>query len=347
MVDGKISHRPFYLSIPDNEMARDPDKKLPMIVFLHGIAEGGDDHTRLFVEAIPVYCRDKLEFKRNLPFVFLCPQAPDGRFWDSKDMPEFVVGLIQMAIEKYGVDPDRVYLTGLSSGGSGVWRIAEDHPDLFAAIAPISGRAVDPKHAGEKLKNVPAWMAVGGDDSDFVIAAHQMMTSLKNAGDEVRLKVVPGFQHVIWDQAFLDPKLYQWLLAHRRGSKDLIATTMPANSPRRTAIALLKEADTARAAGQPVEAYRKYKSIVLSCPDTPAGKAAEEAVARYEADANFAAEYKKAQDEESAAEMLRIGYEYQVNDKTPQAKDAFTQCAKVWPLTEAAAEANRALAKMK
>jgi predicted peptidase len=223
-VDGKPSHRPYYLSLPEGASLRNAQGRYPMVIFLHGICEGGEDHQAMFVEAIPPYLKDRADYRQKYPFIFLCPQAPAGRFWDG-DMVPFVTKLTEEIIRTYPVDSQRVYLTGLSSGGTGTWNVALARPDLFAAIAPISGRAVTLAVAAQKLRHVPAWINVGGADGDFFQGAGQMTAALRAAGGEVSYKFVPNAGHVIWDEAFLDPELYPWFLRHVRSA------TAPATQP--------------------------------------------------------------------------------------------------------------------
>ncbi len=115
------------------------------------------------------------------------------------------------------VDADRIYLTGLSLGGYGIWNIAIDHPERFAAIAPICG-------AGEsdnacRLKSVPVWAFHGGSDSVVPLKDDQdMVDAVRACGGDVKFTVYPGVDHDAWTQTYANPALYQWFLQHRRSN---------------------------------------------------------------------------------------------------------------------------------
>lgn len=347
-LDGRPSRRPYYLSLPDRLTLADERGRLPLIVFLHGIVEGGEDHQRLFIEAIPLYLRDRPEFRAAYPFVFLCPQAPYTARFESDAVSGFVLRCIEQVLAEHPVDPERVYLTGLSNGGTGTWAIAMRRPDLFAAIAPISARAWRPEEAGTILRNIPAWLAVGGEDGDFVHAARHMRDRLRAAGGSAELTIVPRFGHVIWDQAYLDPRLYGWLLRHRRGgrrgtvalSADVLA------DPAATAAVLdasMKRALRLSEAGRDVDAFRSYRLIASTFPGTREAARAARELESLEADADFARRYKTAQDQESASQMLRIGDDYADQGDLVAAEKAWTQARDVWPDSPAAGQAARRL----
>jgi predicted peptidase len=117
--------------------------------------------------------------------------------------------------EKYKVDPERIYLTGLSMGGYGTWSIGCSYPGRFAAIVPICGGGI-PIRAGN-LKSVPVWAFHGAKDPVVPLSQSQQMTDAVNrAGGSAQLTVYPEAEHDSWTQTYNNPQLYDWLLSHRK-----------------------------------------------------------------------------------------------------------------------------------
>ncbi len=122
-------------------------KKWPMILFLHGAGERGEDLRLVEKHALPAI----LKMRKNFPFVVVSPQCPEDSWWDKQH--EVLVNLLDEIVGRYDVDESRTYLTGLSMGGYGSWSFGSEYPERFAAIAPICGGG-NPDAAGS-LKNVP------------------------------------------------------------------------------------------------------------------------------------------------------------------------------------------------
>jgi predicted peptidase len=196
-----------YLVYLPKDYGKDPTQKWPVILFLHGSGERGSDINKVKLHGPP-----KVAEKKNLPFVIISPQCPDGEWWKS----EVVITLLDDVIEKYSVDPDRVYLTGLSMGGFGTWQTAIDYPDRFAAIAPICGGGN--RFLANRLKNVPTWVFHGQKDQAVPFAASvEMAQALKQSGGDVRFTAYPEAGHDSWTVTYDNPQLYEWFLSHKRG----------------------------------------------------------------------------------------------------------------------------------
>jgi predicted peptidase len=119
----------------------------------------------------------------------------------------------------YRVDPDRIYLTGLSMGGSGTWTLAGEYPEYFAAIVPICGSG-DPQDA-KRLKELPIWVFHGAKDEAVPLSrSEEMVKALKEEGAEVKFTIYPEAGHDSWTETYNNPELYQWLLKHKRGEKE-------------------------------------------------------------------------------------------------------------------------------
>jgi predicted peptidase len=152
--------------------------------------------------------------------VVISPQCPNGEVWEK----EAIMALVDRALKEYRVDPERVYLTGLSMGGFGSWALAAAYPDRFAAVAPIcgGGNVIDvllPQKGKEAaLKSLPIWAFHGGKDPVVKVEESQrMIDAFKRAGDDdVKLTVYPEAQHDSWTETYNNEELYQWFLEHTR-----------------------------------------------------------------------------------------------------------------------------------
>jgi len=184
------------------------DRRWPLILFLHGAGETGNDVSRVKRHGPPKV----VEKKKDLPFIVVSPQSPT-RGWNV----EALNALLDEVVSKYRVDTDRVYLTGLSMGGYGTWALAAAHPERFAAIVPICGGG-NPATA-KRLKHLPVWVFHGARDPVVPVAnSEAMVKALKEAGADVKFTVYPEAGHDSWTPTYDNPELYDWLLKHRRSS---------------------------------------------------------------------------------------------------------------------------------
>lgn len=208
-VDGKDVQRDYLLYIPKT-YNNEKDKKWPLLIFLHGSGERGDNVNRVKVHGPP----KQAAAGKDLPFVVVSPQCPKGVWWS----PEVQIALLDEICKTHRIDKDRVYLTGLSMGGYGTWTIACKYPDRFAATVPICGGG-NPKDAA-KMKGIPTWVFHGDADRAVPVKRSQdMVDALKKAGGNVKLTIYPGVGHDSWTRSYDNPDLYKWLLAQRRAGK--------------------------------------------------------------------------------------------------------------------------------
>ena len=201
----------------------DPHKKHPMLVFLHGIGECGTDLGGIYAIGPMTLLREENgnpAFAASSPFIFLGPQCPPrGETWDTEFIYKACAQLVFQTIKKTRCDVDRVYATGLSMGGVGSWCVAEEAPDLFAAIAPLSSVMWNPDDAGQLLKYVGVWSVVGVEDqSRFFEGTRQMQKSLRASAVSRRFTYLYGNGHDAWYPVYANPQFYEWLLAQRRPS---------------------------------------------------------------------------------------------------------------------------------
>ena len=200
----------YLLSLPKG-YGENKDQKWPLMLFLHGAGERGNDLNKVKVHGPAKLIEQGKEF----PFIVVSPQCPADSWWT--DQLDAMTALLDEVQSKYAVDPSRVYVTGLSMGGFGSWALGCRYPNRFAAVVPICGGGE--WFLAERLKNVPVWAFHGAKDSVVPLRESQeMVDALKRAGGNVQLTVYPEANHDSWTETYNNPKLYEWLLSqHKAG----------------------------------------------------------------------------------------------------------------------------------
>ena len=202
----------YLLYVPPGYRLKE-EKKWPLILFLHGAGERGNDVNLVAKHGPPKLLSGKTELPLS-QFLVLSPQCPPNRSWQ----PHEIIALLDEVTQKYAVDPDRVYLTGLSMGGFGTWEIASRYPDRFAAIAPICGGG-DPRRV-KPLRDMPTWVFHGDKDEAVPVQRSiEMVEAMKKIGNEPKFTRYPEAGHDSWTQTYNNPELYEWFLKHKRGEK--------------------------------------------------------------------------------------------------------------------------------
>lgn len=197
----------YLLSLPAGHAER---ADWPLLLFLHGMGERGDDVAQVANHGPPRLLAEG----RELPFVVVSPQCPDGEIW-SQHLPS-LMALVDDVAARCRVDPERLLLTGLSLGGMGICHLAAAYPERFAALAPVCAGAttfLDPA----RLAHLPMWAFHGeADDVVPVAASHALVERHRAVGGEARLTLYPDVRHDAWNPAYATEELYDWLLARRR-----------------------------------------------------------------------------------------------------------------------------------
>lgn len=196
----------YLLSLPE-AYEKDTIQQWPLVLFLHGSGESGEDIQKVKLHGPP----ELADKGKKFPFILLSPQSDVPSGWDDK----LLYQLLQHIKKSYRVDPDRVYLTGLSMGGFGTWTLAMKHPEEFAAIAPVCGGG-DTATAW-KLRHVPVWCFHGALDD--VVSPSESVNMVKAAGrynPSVRFTLYPDANHNSWDKTYSNDSLYHWLLSQKR-----------------------------------------------------------------------------------------------------------------------------------
>jgi predicted peptidase len=197
----------YLLYLPDDHASR---SDWPLLLFLHGAGERGDDLDLVRRHGPPRL----LEEGAAWPFVVVSPQCPAGESW--WEHLRTLAALIDDVAARYGVDEDRVVLTGLSLGGMGACRLAAAEAHRFAALTPVCGTAawsLEP----ERLRHLPVW-AFHGEDDEVVPPdeSRELVAALQALGGDARLTLYPGVGHAAWEPAYATPELMEWWLAARR-----------------------------------------------------------------------------------------------------------------------------------
>lgn len=194
----------YILQLPTNLK-----EKFPLIIFLHGSGERGAN-----LDAVKNHSPFTYLNLIKTPVAILAPQCPENIWWDTNALYQLIMNITA----RYNIDSSRIYLTGLSMGGWGTWKLAEEHPELFAAIAPVCG-PVDRTmmYEVEKLKDLPIHIYHGAlDDVVPPIQSLEIYQLLKKINPTTDLTIFPNDNHNSWDSTYSNPKFYEWLLAQHK-----------------------------------------------------------------------------------------------------------------------------------
>ena len=217
------------LYLPE-EYGADPDRRWPLILYLHGSGEAGEDLDLLLSQPLP----EMLMADDHFPFVVVSPQIPASSgdsYAPYNDLQMFLDiwgwnpwftrlnGLLDDIQENYAVDPQRIYLTGISMGGFGAWNYALNYPQRFAAVVPIAGGyRYNSQEAPANicdLASMGVWAFHGDQDTNVApFQTEVMYAALKTCGGDARMTIYPGVGHWAWREAYQDEQLWDWLLSH-------------------------------------------------------------------------------------------------------------------------------------
>lgn len=196
----------YLLALPPGYAAK-RNKRWPLLVFLHGSGERGEspEILRKFGPAA------RVEQGKKFPFILLTPLCPRYEWWST----DVIEGLIADISRRYRVDADRIYLTGLSMGGFGVWALAAKHPERYAAILPICGEGE--WSWAKRLATLPVWAFHGELDPVVPVArTREMIAALREAGGRPKLTIYKKLYHDSWTKTYANDAVYAWMLKQRR-----------------------------------------------------------------------------------------------------------------------------------
>lgn len=220
---GAATYR-YQVYLPE-EWRKDDRKLWPVILFLHGRGERGQEGMWQTQIGLPQAIRDHPE---RWPFVVVMPQCSMDRYWTDKDMLAMAMAELDQETAEFHGDPARTYLSGLSMGGYGSWELARMYPARWAAVAIAAG-GIFWSYAPERWQQAPKlsaeyaqavsrtsiWLFHGADDNIVVPRQDELLyAALKATGGRVRFWLYQGLRHDCWTRAYLEPELPRWLLAH-------------------------------------------------------------------------------------------------------------------------------------
>jgi predicted peptidase len=186
---------------------KNDNNKWPLVLFLHGAGERGEDFS--FVKRLGP--PKLVEQGKDFPFILISPQCPLGQRWDVQELST----LLDEVESIYRVDESKVYVTGLSMGGEGTWKLILAEPKRFAAAAPVCGRSGSSYLDACILKDLPIWIFHGAmDDVVTLDESVRMVKALEQCGNDVKFTVYPKANHNAWDETYNNEELYKWLLEH-------------------------------------------------------------------------------------------------------------------------------------
>lgn len=222
---------PYRILYPENY---DGTKKYPLVLFLHGGGERGNDNEKQLTHGVKVFL--EAENRKNFPCIVIAPHCPEDSYWASVRFErtkypleldfnygyditkglELAIALTEDVIEKEAVDIKRVYITGLSMGGMGTLEAVYRFPKTFAAAAVVCGGG-DVEAYTKKQARIPFWLLHG--DVDGVIGvenSRNMVARLKELGADVKYTEYEGVNHNSWENAYAEPELLPWLFSKSR-----------------------------------------------------------------------------------------------------------------------------------
>ncbi len=220
---------PYRLLSPDK---LSPNNKLPLVIFLHGAGERGNDNKKQLLHGGELFMNNLDQY----PAIVVFPQCGENSYWsrasvDRKKTPlqfdfnyaadmtpdlEAVNQLITRLIKEYPIDKKRIYIAGLSMGGMGTFEIVHRFPKQFAAAMPICGAGSSASYT-KKAKKVPFWIFHGADDVVVSVEeSRKMVNALQNLQYKVKYTEYPGVNHDSWTDAFAEKNFLKWMFERKR-----------------------------------------------------------------------------------------------------------------------------------
>lgn len=217
-----LNYRQLY---PDSDTLR----KYPLVIFLHGSGERGNDNEAQLKWGVMNFASDQAMILH--PAFVIAPQCPEKMGWSnfsreknslemhlqpepSKPM-ELLIGLIHQLIKTMPIDSNRIYITGLSMGGYGTYDAIERYPNLFAAAVPVCGGGDVSKAAS--IAHIPLWIFHGAEDPAVnPVFSLNMLQALTKAGAHPGFTQYPEVGHFSWLGAYSDPLMIEWLFRQHK-----------------------------------------------------------------------------------------------------------------------------------
>jgi len=211
-----------------------PAEKYPIVFFLHGSGERGNDNAKQLVNGGKLFLKENI--RKNFKAIVVFPQCPENDYWSNVNIAisdqgkrkfnfveggkptkamQALIGMVNDFLKKPYINKEQVYVGGLSMGGMGTFELLRRKQNTFAAAISICGG--DNTNNIKKYQQVPLWIFHGAKDNIvdpvFSIAIAER---LKTVGNEVKFSLYPNDSHNSWDSAFAEPELIPWLFSHKK-----------------------------------------------------------------------------------------------------------------------------------
>jgi predicted peptidase len=223
--NGKGDTLNYRILSPDYDTLR----KYPLVIFLHGMGERGNDNESQLKWGVMNFATDQTMVMH--PAFIIAPQCPSNQIWSNLDKienprefrlqpfptkpMELVIQLIHQLIKTLPVDTNRIYITGVSMGGFGTFDAIERYPYLFAAAVPVCGGGDISKAAS--IAHIPIWIFHGSEDAAVTsLFSLDMIEALTKAGSHAGLTLYPSVGHFSWLAAYSDPLMMEWLFRQHK-----------------------------------------------------------------------------------------------------------------------------------
>lgn len=210
----------------------DSEKKYPLVLFLHGAGERGDDNEKQLVHGSELFLND--ENREKYPAIVVFPQCPKDDYWAKADVDRSesgnvftfhysdepnpalkkVISLLDSLKSHKNVNTDKIYLGGLSMGGMGTFELLHRKPETFAAAMAICG-AGDPSSVKNYAQKVDLWIFHGAKDNVVLPQySEDMVEALEKEKANVKFTIYPDANHNSWDPAFAESEFLSWLFSN-------------------------------------------------------------------------------------------------------------------------------------
>ena len=221
----------YRLFVPTNY---NPATKYPLVIFLHGAGERGSDNRLQLTGQTGVLVFASAANQSKYPSFMIAPQCPTGGAWADSIRRQQVFDLINALEVEFSIDPDRLYLTGLSMGGYGTWDYITAYTNMYAAAVPMS--AGGDSGLASRIIRLPIWNFHAADDGTVnVSGSRTTINALRNAGGNPIYTEYASGGHVVWTPAYNTPILMDWVYAQRRGVAStnipILTILSPTNAP--------------------------------------------------------------------------------------------------------------------
>ena len=222
---------PYRLLLPENY---DANKKYPLIFFMHGAGERGNDNEKQLEHGAKLFLKE--DVRKKFPAIIVFPQCTQNSFWSNVSFQSDGMGkrsfifkpdgeptiamklaneLLYKIMSEYRVQKKQVYIGGLSMGGMGTFEMVSRNPKIFAAAFPICGGG-NPATA-KKIRKINWWVFHGAkDDVVLPLYSQVMVNALQAAKASVKFTLFPNANHNSWDPAFAEPQFLPWLFAQKK-----------------------------------------------------------------------------------------------------------------------------------